>query len=352
MDFDQLETFLEVAAPEQLLARGGETLPHPARYLRPDPFPGRRGRRPAARPSGGKVSLTARRQRVSKIYARRRSQARRHIVDSSGRNGAGAARRDRGRRQRRRPACTSCPKCSPISNRHYPNVNVTISRAERSRTLEQVIDNSVDFGVVSLPVTDNRLTVVPIHRDELVLITEPSHPLARLQASPSPRSPSTHCCLPKVGRTREAIDNAFAGRRLKPLISHGAGFQRAAEAHLSPRAWGSALSPAPTCWRTPKPASWSAVPIADETIRRDWPWSSAKTKPSSRAALAFIDIAVKLRSRPRPAQKYRAGRSPRTSADNMLIFFFYSWNRCVGPFRGCFLTVFFRNFAQESPLTC
>ena len=52
--------------------------------------------------------------------------------------------------------------------KQYPDVSVNIKRADYSGILESVIDNSVDFGVVSLPVTDNRLTVVLIHRDELV----------------------------------------------------------------------------------------------------------------------------------------------------------------------------------------
>ncbi len=46
-----------------------------------------------------------------------------------------------------------------------------------------MIDNSVDFGVVSLPVTDTRLTVVLIHRDELVIIAPPQHPLARMKSA-------------------------------------------------------------------------------------------------------------------------------------------------------------------------
>ena len=48
--------------------------------------------------------------------------------------------------------------------KQYPDVSVNIKRADYAKILESVIDNSVDFGVVSLPVTDNRLTVVLIHR--------------------------------------------------------------------------------------------------------------------------------------------------------------------------------------------
>src|SRR4051812_23766161 len=50
----------------------------------------------------------------------------------------------------------------------YPDVAVQISRLERAKIMESIIDNSVDFGVVSAPVDDKRLTVVNLHRDELV----------------------------------------------------------------------------------------------------------------------------------------------------------------------------------------
>src|SRR5271163_1255304 len=62
--------------------------------------------------------------------------------------------------------------------RDYPNVAVSIKRSDYAKILEAVIENVVDFGVVSLPVNDNRLEAQMIHRDELVVITSPSHPLA------------------------------------------------------------------------------------------------------------------------------------------------------------------------------
>ena len=67
--------------------------------------------------------------------------------------------------------------------KQYPDVGVNISRADYAKILESVIDNSVDFGVLSLPVTDPRLTVVMLHRDELIIIAPPTHPLAKLKSA-------------------------------------------------------------------------------------------------------------------------------------------------------------------------
>jgi len=41
----------------------------------------------------------------------------------------------------------------------YPVWAMQISRLERAKIMESIIDNSVDFGVVSAPVDDKRLTV-------------------------------------------------------------------------------------------------------------------------------------------------------------------------------------------------
>jgi DNA-binding transcriptional LysR family regulator len=176
-------------------------------------------------------------------------------------------------------------------------VNVSIHRAERSRILEQVIDNSVDFGVVSLPVSDNRLTVVPVHRDELVVITAPSHPLAKSKAVTIAQVTEHPLLLPKLGRTREALDNAFAARRIKPAISMeldssellkrfvavGIGIGFIARSNVLEDIQGGLLT---------------AVPLADEPIARDLALVFRKDKALSRGALAFIEIAVKLK----PAQ--------------------------------------------------
>src|SRR5436853_1302798 len=103
--------------------------------------------------------------------------------------------------------------------RQYPKVAVSIQRAETSKTLESVIDQTVDFGIVSMPVKDPRLLAVPVHHDELVLITSPMHPLAQLSHARLEEIAKYPLLLPKLGRTRDAIDAVFEEARLKPQVS-------------------------------------------------------------------------------------------------------------------------------------
>ena len=80
--------------------------------------------------------------------------------------------------------------------KQYPDVSVNIKRADYAKILESIMDNSVDFGVISLPVNDPRLTVVLIHRDELILIAPPQHPLLSVcgpwRGRPRPPAPSRY----------------------------------------------------------------------------------------------------------------------------------------------------------------
>ena len=101
----------------------------------------------------------------------------------------------------------------------YPGVSVNIQRSDYAKILESVTDNSVDFGVVSLPVKDNRLTVVLIHQDELVIIAPPHHPLGKMKSAPVGDLAKYPLVLPKAGHTRDALDELFRERRLKPNYS-------------------------------------------------------------------------------------------------------------------------------------
>ncbi len=299
MDFDQLETFLEVA---RLLSfsRAAEkrfrTQPAISAQIRA--LEDEIGTRLLDR-SGGRVSLTLAGKAFQK-YAEQAVEARRGIIASI----AEMERVPRGEIVVAANEATCLhilPEVFAEFKKQYPNVGVSIDRLERPRIIESVIDNSVDFGVVSLPLEDKRLTVVPIHRDELVVIVATQHPLARLKAAKIAEIAPYPLVVPPIGRTRDGIENAFQERRLKPNISMeldsnelikrfvaagvGVGFMARAFVGDEVRA-GRLVS----------------VPLADAHIRRDLGLIFRKDKALSRGALALIDIAVKLKG-PQQAAK-------------------------------------------------
>ena len=179
--------------------------------------------------------------------------------------------------------------------KQYPDVAVNIKRADYGRIMESIIDNSVDFGVLSLPVTDARLTVVPIHRDELVIIAPPHHPLAKLKSATVAEVAKFALVMPKAGHTRDGLDDLFHDRKLKPRYAMELDSSEllkrfvAADVGVGFIAHSNVLEDVQAKVLT-------AIPLSDAQIRRDLALVFRKDKALSRAALAFIDIAVRIKA--------------------------------------------------------
>ncbi len=180
MDFDQLETFLEVArlcSFSRAAEKRFRTQPAISSQIRA--LEEEVGAKLLDR-SGGKVSLTAPGKLFLK-YAEETIESRKAVLTAV----AETERIPRGEiivGANEGTCLHILPEVFAQFKRQYPDVAVNIKRSDYAKILESVIDNSVDFGVVSLPVSDNRLTVVLIHRDELVIIAPPRHPLAKLKS--------------------------------------------------------------------------------------------------------------------------------------------------------------------------
>src|SRR4029077_20138483 len=101
--------------------------------------------------------------------------------------------------------------------------------------------------------------------------------------------------VPKAGHTRDAIEQLFHERRLKPnftmeldssellkrFVAADVGIGFISRSNVEEDALASSLA---------------AIPIADAHVRRDLALVFRKDKALSRASLAFIDIAVKHKS--------------------------------------------------------
>ena len=89
--------------------------------------------------------------------------------------------------------------------RLFPKVQIQVVRSYGSRTVESVLDNSVDFGITQLPLRQKKLEVVQVYSDEIRLIVSPKHPLARKKAVRAEEIAKEELLLPKTGRTRARI---------------------------------------------------------------------------------------------------------------------------------------------------
>ena len=300
MDFDQLETFLEVARNlsfSRAAERRFRTQPAISAQIRA--MEEEVGAKLLDR-TGGKVSITAA-GKIFLAYVESALEARRAAMRA-------VAEADRVPGGEIVVAANegSClhilPEVFAEFKRSYPDVGITVKRSETREVLEAVIDNSADFGVAAMPVTDKRITAVPIHKDELILITPTGHPAGKVQGnqdiadrrlSPSAAEdgPDARQHRPHVRRSQHEAQR-----------QHGTGFQRVAQA-LCLGGRGDWFLPVLECaWAICGWELLAIVKLADAQIRRDMALVFRKDKALSRASLAFIDIAVRLKT-PQSARK-------------------------------------------------
>ncbi len=60
----------------------------------------------------------------------------------------------------------------------YPTVNVHVEYRRSNQVYEDVLNNTVDLGLVAFPHKTDKLEIIPLHEYKMVLICHPQHPLA------------------------------------------------------------------------------------------------------------------------------------------------------------------------------
>ncbi len=290
MDFDQLEIFLEVARLSSF-SRAAEkryrTQPAISSQIRA--LEEEVGARLLDR-SGGRVSLTAAGKLFFK-YAEETIERRKTILTEI----AETERVPRGEivvGANEGTCLHILPEVFAQFKRDYPGVAVSIKRADYARILESVLENVVDFGVVSLPVNDNRLQAELIHRDELVVITPPAHPLASRKSLTVAEVAAFPLVVPKAGHTRDALDTIFYDRKLKPTLAMELDSSELLKRFVAADV-GIGFIARSNIEEDIRAKALAAIPMSDAQVRRDLALVFRKDKSLSRAAKAFMDIAIK-----------------------------------------------------------
>jgi LysR family transcriptional regulator, transcriptional activator of the cysJI operon len=99
----------------------------------------------------------------------------------------------------------------------FPSVNVRVEYRRSNLVYEDILHNSVDFGLVAFPVKQRQIEAIAFRNDHLVLITHPQHALAKRNTEVDLRELSG---LKFIGfdpdiPTRKAIDQIFRDNKLE-----------------------------------------------------------------------------------------------------------------------------------------
>jgi DNA-binding transcriptional LysR family regulator len=103
--------------------------------------------------------------------------------------------------------------------RKYPQVGISIYRNFSHKILQKMAENQIDVGIVTLPVTQNNLKVMPIFEDELQVVVPAGHRFAKRATLKLEEMAAEPLIFPKGGHTREILEKLFHKQRDELHIS-------------------------------------------------------------------------------------------------------------------------------------
>jgi DNA-binding transcriptional LysR family regulator len=103
--------------------------------------------------------------------------------------------------------------------RVHPMLDVRLTVATAGRSVQEIRAGRIDAGLLTLPVEESDLVTVPILSEELLVVTPPTHPLAKRRRVAPKDLEGLPFVLFEIGSaTRKVIDSFFAVEGIEPTI--------------------------------------------------------------------------------------------------------------------------------------
>jgi len=172
----------------------------------------------------------------------------------------------------------------------FPSVNVRVEYRRSNLVYEDILHNSVDFGLVAFPVKVRQIEAVPFRNDRLVLITHPSHALAHCkEVDPRDLMGQKFIGFDPDIPTRKAVDLIFRDHKLEiePVMEFDniETVKRAVEIDH-----GIAIVPHATVQQEEKIGSLAVIPFHGKEFSRPLAILHRKGRVLTPAMKKFIDI--------------------------------------------------------------
>jgi DNA-binding transcriptional LysR family regulator len=103
--------------------------------------------------------------------------------------------------------------------RKFPQVGISVYRNYSRKILQKINENQVDVGIVTLPVTQDNLKVIPVFEDTIEVVAPADHRIAKRSSIRVEDLAAEPLIFPKSGHTRELLDRIFRKHRSTPNIS-------------------------------------------------------------------------------------------------------------------------------------
>jgi DNA-binding transcriptional LysR family regulator len=101
----------------------------------------------------------------------------------------------------------------------HPQLDIRVTVATASRGVEEIRAGRHDAGLLTLPIEESDLVTVPVLREELLLVTRPSHRLAkRKRVAPQDLAGEPFVLFEPGSATRRVIDSLFVTEKIDPIV--------------------------------------------------------------------------------------------------------------------------------------
>jgi DNA-binding transcriptional LysR family regulator len=103
--------------------------------------------------------------------------------------------------------------------RVHPQLDVRLTVATAGQSVQQIREGRVDAGLLTLPVEGADLITVPVLHEELLVVTTPTHGLARRRrVTPKDLAGHPFVLFEQGSATRKVIDRFFTTEHLEPTV--------------------------------------------------------------------------------------------------------------------------------------
>jgi DNA-binding transcriptional LysR family regulator len=103
--------------------------------------------------------------------------------------------------------------------KEHPGVEVKLTPGATPRLIRQLRTGTADLGLLTLPIDEPNLASVPVMREELLLVTAPTHPLSkRKHVTPRDLIGQPFVLFEAGSNSRKAIEAFFVREQIAPKV--------------------------------------------------------------------------------------------------------------------------------------
>jgi DNA-binding transcriptional LysR family regulator len=195
--------------------------------------------------------------------------------------------------------------------REYPGVDVKLTPGTTPSLVRQLRGGTADLGLLTLPVDDPNLISVHVMREELLLVTSPTHPLARRKTiAPQDLARQPFVLFEAGSASRGTIEEFFVKQEIAPKVVTETENVEIIKA-LVQIGMGITIIPYQSVVREVRAGRLFCSRIADHQLFRETGWVYLRSTRVPRAVQEMMRTLERLRPRLRlsPAAPSRAPRS-------------------------------------------